>query len=158
MKVLFVNPPVIRSEHSSPENDFKIDGFIFKPKYKKIPGLMQLITMLHKYCGLGKGVRYGVRAGSRWPWTISRPTEGSPNYPFFMGYAASLVKGDGHDVRLIDSVADEVYSYEEFLDQVRKESPDLIIYECYKPTIDIDLWLTKQLKMIADVAVSGPHF
>lgn len=67
MKVLFVNPPVIRSEHSSPENNFKIDGFVFKPQFKKIPGFQRIFLMLHKYCGLGKGVRYGVRAGSRWP-------------------------------------------------------------------------------------------
>jgi anaerobic magnesium-protoporphyrin IX monomethyl ester cyclase len=157
MKVLFVNPPVIRSEHSSAKNNFRIDGFVFKSRFRKIPGANRLFHALHKL-GLGNGVRYGVRAGSRWPWTMDMPTMGSPNYPFFMGYAAALVKLDGHDVNIIDSVANEVYDYEEFLQQVRKEVPDLIIFECSTPTIDIDLWLTNKLVEIADVAVCGPHF
>lgn len=38
MKVLFANSPVIRSENSSPDNDFEIEGFIFKSSYRKIPG------------------------------------------------------------------------------------------------------------------------
>ena len=152
MKVLFVNPPVIRSERSSAENNFKIEGFVFSSKYKKIAGANKVFTILRKF-GLGKGVRYGVRAGSRWPWTLEVPTSGSPNYPFFMGYAAALVKADGHDVMLIDSVADENYDYEKFLFQVRSESPDLIIFECSTPTIDIDLWLAKKLALISDVAV-----
>ena len=156
MKVLFVNPPVIRSEKSSPENDFKIDGFVFRSKYKKIPGFSRLFSILHKY-GLGKGVRYGVRAGSRWPWTMDVP-HGGPPYPFFMGYAAAIVKAEGHEVNIIDAVADAEYDYEAFLKQVRSERPDLIVQECSTPTIDIDLWIAKRMSAISDVAVCGPHF
>lgn len=89
---------------------------------------------------------------------MTMPTEGSPNYPFFMGYAASVVEAEGHDVCLIDSVADEEYSYDEFLKKVHTEKPDLIIQECSTPTIDIDLWISKKLSEIAEVAVCGPHF
>ena len=157
MKVLFVNPPVIRSANSSAENNFKIDGIIFKSRYRKIKGMGRIFSVLKKI-GIGNTIRYGVRAGSRWPWTQDIPTEGSPHYPFFMGYAAALVKSDGHEVNIIDSVADEEYDYDTFLKRVKAQSPDLIILECSTPTIDIDLWLTKALVEIADVAVAGPHF
>lgn len=156
MKVLFVNPPVIYSEKSSPENNFKVDGFVFENKYRKIPGLTNAFRLLHKL-GLGKGVRYGVRAGSRWPWTMNRPHSGPP-YPFFMGYAAALVRQEGHVVNIIDAVADEEYSYDDFLSRVKDEKPDLIIQECATPTIHIDLWIAKKMSSIADVAVCGPHF
>jgi len=157
MKVLFVNPPVIRSKNSTAENDFRIEGIIFHPWYRSVKGIGYFFSALNKL-GLSNNIRYGVRAGSRWPWTMETPTEGSPHYPFFMGYAAALVQADGHDVNIIDSVADEEYSYDNFLQRVRKESPDLIILECSTPTIDIDLWISKKMVKIADVAVAGPHF
>jgi len=83
---------------------------------------------------------------------------GGPPYPFFMGYAAAIVSADGHEVNIIDSVADEEYNYERFLAHVRGWGPDLIILECSTPTIDIDLWLARKLAGIAEVAVAGPHF
>lgn len=153
MRVLFVNPPVIRSDKSSPENGFKLDGVPLYSWLRKIPGAKQFWSIAN----LGKSIRYGVRAGSRWPWTMDMPHEGPP-YPFFMGYAASLVAADGHEVNIIDSVADEEYSYSSFLSRVRAWAPDLIFQECSTPTIDIDLWVAEQLSQIADVAVAGPHF
>jgi anaerobic magnesium-protoporphyrin IX monomethyl ester cyclase len=156
MRVLFVNPPVIRSEHSSAVNDFRIDGFVFHSKYRKNKYIKYFFYLLRKF-GLGKGVRYGVRAGSRWPWTMEIPHEGPP-YPFFMGYAAALVEKDGHEVNVIDCVADEEYSYKNFLLKVEKWRPDLIILECSTPTIDIDTWISKKLAKIADVALAGSHF
>jgi anaerobic magnesium-protoporphyrin IX monomethyl ester cyclase len=153
MRVLFVNPPAIRSDKSSPENSFQLGGIPFYPWLRRIPGAGRL----WKNLGLGKGIRYGVRAGSRWPWTMEIP-HGGPPYPFFMGYAASLVGADGHEVNIIDSIADEEYSYQRFFTRVRAWAPDLIIQECATPTIDIDLWVASQLSQIADLAVAGPHF
>jgi radical SAM superfamily enzyme YgiQ (UPF0313 family) len=75
-----------------------------------------------------------------------------------MGYAASLVATDGHMVNIIDSVADEEYSYKHFLKRVSAWQPDLIVLECSTPTIDIDLWIAEKLAEIAEVAVAGPHF
>ena len=154
MRVLFVNPPVVRSEKSSPENEFKLDGIPYSRWLRAIPGS----AWVWKNLRLGGTIRYGVRAGSRWPWTMDIPTAGSPHYPFFMGYAAALVAQDGHAVNIIDSVADEEHSYKHFLERVRAWQPDLILLECSTPTIDIDLWLARKLTEIADVAVAGPHF
>lgn len=156
MKILFVNPPVIRSENSSPENDFKIEGFVFKPEYRKIPGMGRIFTILHKYTGLGKGIRYGVRAGSRWPWTMNQP-HGGPPYPFIMGYSAAFLKFNGIDVNIIDSVAEEEYSYDNFIKEVKNESPDIVVIETSTPTFDIDIWIAEIISDFADVAMAGPH-
>lgn len=153
MKVVFVNPPVLRSKDSTPGNDFALDGQPFPARWRRVPG----IHALWRKARLGGTIRYGVRAGSRWPWTMDFPFEHSP-FPFFMGYAASAVQHLGHRVALIDSVANEDFSYSEFLARVDDELPDLIIQECSTPTADIDLWLSDHLSKIAEVAVCGPHF
>lgn len=152
MKILFANPPVIRSERSSPGNDFRIDGFVFKPAYGKVPGLFRMARRF----GWGKGVRYGVRAGSRWPWTLPTPV-GSPHYPLIMGYAAAWLRANGYEVNLLDAVVDEEYSYRNFLRKVRQEHADVVVLECSTPTIDIDLWVAGKVAAFARVALAGPH-
>ena len=152
MKILFVNAPVIRSKHSSADDDFKIDGFIFKPPCRKIPGLIRLL----RFWGLGKGIRYGVRAGSRWPWTRDTPI-GALHYPFIMAYAASLLKKNGFDVNIIDAVADEDYSYGKFFEKVKGKKADIVVIECSTPTIDIDLWVAKIISNFTQVCLAGPH-
>src|ERR1035437_8001395 len=156
MKIVFVNAPCIRSEKSCAENDFAIEGFVFTRKYQRIKGAMRAFRLLHKYFGLGKGVRYGVRAGSRWPWTVDYP-HGGPPYPFFMGYAASNLQSHGYEVDLVDAVAEEEYSYEGFLQAVRSRKPDIVVVECSTPTIDIDLWIARKIASFAEVALAGPH-
>ncbi len=156
MKIIFVNPPVIRSETSSPDNDFKIEGFIFKPWMRKIKGFTMVYKFLNKYFGLGKGVRYGVRAGSRWPWTMPVP-HGGPPYPFIMGYAASYLRANGFEVNVLDAVADEEYDYFKFLKRVEAENADIVVVECSTPTIDIDTWFAKKVSKFSRVALAGPH-
>ena len=154
MRVLFVNPPVVRSESSSPENGFALDGL----RFPRLLGWIPYAGRAWSALGLGGTVRYGVRAGSRWPWTGALPTRGSPNYPFFLGYAAAIVAADGHEVTLIDSVADEEFDYERFLERAAAANPELIVLECSTPTIDIDLWLAGRLAQVCEVALAGPHF
>jgi radical SAM superfamily enzyme YgiQ (UPF0313 family) len=156
MKVIFVNPPNIRTKDSTPENDFRIDKFIFKPEFSKIKGSGKLFYFLNKIIGIGKGVRYGVRAGSRWPWTMDRP-HGGPPYPFFMGYAASYIQSSGFEVNILDAVAEEEYDYEKFLEIVRNEHADIVVVECSTPTIDIDVWFANKVAEYSAVALAGPH-
>ena len=156
MKVVFANPPYIRSEGSCAENNFKVEGFVFKKRYRKIPGAGRIFRFLTHSTGLGRGIRYGVRAGSRWPWTMPFP-HGGPPYPFFMGYAASYLKEHGHSVEILDAVANEDYDYMEFFKQVERQAPDIVVLECSTPTIDIDLWAAMQISRFAEVALAGPH-
>ncbi len=152
MKILLVNAPVIRSEHSSPENDFKIEGFVFGPHWRNVPGFVRIA----RRAGIGKNVRYGVRAGSRWPWTAETPV-GALHYPFIMAYAASYLKAHGFNVNLIDAVAEEEYSYECFIKRIAGENADIVVVECSTPTIDIDLWIANKLSKYTKVALAGPH-
>jgi len=156
MKIIFVNSPVIRSKNSSPENNFKVDGLIFKPIYRKIPGAGRILNILNKKIGLGKSIRYGVRAGSRWPFTMDKPMGYAP-YPFFMGYAAAYLKANGFEVNIIDAVAEEQYNNQDFLEEVKNEKADIVVVECSTPTIDIDLWIAKKISEFSEVAMAGPH-
>jgi len=160
MKIIFVNPPHIRSKNSSPQNDFKIDQLIFKPAYKKIKFFGQLYYLafyfLNKYFGLGDGVRYGVGAGSRWPFTMSLPMEYAP-YPFFMGYAAAYLKENGFEVNILDAIAEEEYKYEKFLKEVADQKADIVIVECATSTIDIAVWFANRVATFSRVALAGPH-
>jgi radical SAM superfamily enzyme YgiQ (UPF0313 family) len=156
MKVLFVNPPVIRFDTDSPEKDRRLQSILFKVKIMsyshRIPTLFHLFDRL----GIGKGARFGVRAGSRWPWTSEYPLS-ALHYPFIMGYAAGLLMSKGFDVNIIDAVAQEEYSYTRFLEQVRDENADIVVIECSTPTIDIDLWMAKEISVFTRVALAGPH-
>jgi Fe-S oxidoreductase len=154
MKILFVNPPVIRFGTDSPEHDPRLRSLLFRMKLagRHFPILYRFFDRL----GIGRDARFGVRAGSRWPWTMDVP-HGGPPYPFIMGYAAGLLRHEGFDVNIIDAVADEDYSYRHFIDNVRKEHADIVVIECSTPTIDIDLWMAKEISAFTKVALAGPH-
>jgi len=156
MKIIFANPPHIRTKNSSPQNNFKIDRFVFKPAYRKIKGFGRLFSFLNKNFGLGNGVRYGVRAGSRWPFTMPLPMNYTP-YPFFMGYAAAYLKKNGFKVNILDAIAEDEYSYKKFLKKVAAQKADLVIIECSTPTIDIDIWFANKVAAFSRVALAGPH-
>jgi radical SAM superfamily enzyme YgiQ (UPF0313 family) len=157
MKIIFVNPPNVRSKDSTPENDFRIDKFIFKPGFSKIKGSWILFNFLNKTFALGKGVRYGVRAGSRWPFTMDKPMTNYAPYPFFMGYAASYLQSSGFEVNILDAVAEEEYDFEKFLEIVRNEHADIVVVECSTPTIDMDVWFANKVAASIAVALAGPH-
>jgi hypothetical protein len=123
MKILFVNPPVIRSRYSSPENDFEIDGLIFKPWMRKIKGFGKIYKFINEKFW---NIRYGVRAGSRWPWTMSMPPQ-ALHFPFIMAYSASYLKSYGYEVNILDAVAEEEYSYKNFIQRVKNEYPDIVV-------------------------------
>jgi len=152
MKIVLANPPVIRSKNSNPQNDFKIDRGVVEWLGRKVPGLWTLF----RGSGITKGIRYGVRAGSRWPWTASVPV-GAVHFPFIMAYTASYLQAHRHEISVRDAVADEIYSYDKFLEILKKENADIIILECSTPTIDIDLWFSRKVSQFTRVALAGPH-
>ena len=157
MKILFINPPNIRSDTSSSENNFAIKAFLVPPFLRNIKGSDALFKRFNKILGLGKTVRYGVRAGSRWPFTMEIPISNYAPYPFFMGYAASYLKEHGLEVNILDAVAENEYDYGRFLNQIKLEEPDIVVLECSTPTIDIDVWFANKVAEFSKVALAGPH-
>ena len=63
---------------------------------------------------------WGVRAGSRWPHLRDRDNEKDYlPYPFFLGYATSLLKKNGFDALLIDAIEDvDANRYVKLIDDV----------------------------------------
>ncbi len=157
MKILFVNPPNIRSETSNTKNDFAIKEFVIPNFLSKIKWSEKFFKPLESFFGLGRGVRYGVRAGSRWPFTMDQPLSDYAPYPFFMGYAASHLKENGFEVNILDAVAEMEYNYKSFLEKIKSEKADIVVLECSTPTIDIDVWFANKVADFNDVALAGPH-
>ncbi len=85
MKIVFANPPVITQSIISEKMVFTGELRVCIPQHvTKYRDLMRTLRAI----GIDRGIRYGVRAGSRWPWTTDAPV-GALHYPFIMGYAAS---------------------------------------------------------------------
>lgn len=102
-------------------------------------------------------IRYGPRAGSRWPWTVPDRPSAHFAFPFFMAYAAAQLQQHGVDAYLYDAVAYQEYNYGTYFDHVKGMSPTIIVIETSTPTIDIDLMVARRLSEIAEIALAGPH-
>ena len=108
----------------------------------------------------------GVRAGSRWPFTMlhreppDKPAFGGHlPYPFFMGYAATYAaKHTGVEVAFRDSIALRE-SYEKYLAYVMAGNFDYIVIESASPSWDHDKVLIETLDRCipsARIIVTGP--
>lgn len=99
--------------------------------------------------------KWGVRAGSRWPHIkTSQEGEYLP-FPFFLAYAAALLKKNGYEVYLIDAIAEKL-PYENFIRKVKKIAPDLIVAETSTPSLYNDIVLLKRLRRHMKVIMCGP--
>lgn len=99
---------------------------------------------------------YGVRAGSRWPHFESNGARYMP-YPFYLGYAASLLENDGFVVAMFDGCATKE-SDESFEARVAGFRPDIVIQENATASIDVDLqWSTRIRKATGAVILMTGH-
>jgi hypothetical protein len=117
MKILLVNPPVVRCngeiEISSKD---KILSFLVR-KSQKLLGkrLNKFFHLSDLHCN---EIRYGNRAGSRWPETFVTPGI-DWNFPFVMALTTSYLRANGIIANMIDCVAEYEYSYDDFLERVK---------------------------------------
>jgi radical SAM superfamily enzyme YgiQ (UPF0313 family)/MoaA/NifB/PqqE/SkfB family radical SAM enzyme len=103
-----------------------------------------------------KGGLWGVRAGSRWPHIKTTQEKGYLPFPFFLAYASSLLKREGFEVTLIDSLAQEL-PVGAFLKAVSMEKPDLLVAETSTPSLWNDLAILQKLPKELPVALCGPE-
>ncbi len=97
-----------------------------------------------------------MRAGSRWPHIkTAREKEYLP-FPFFLAYAASLLKREGFEVELVDSLAQEL-SVRDFFKVVSREKPDLLVAETSTPSLKNDLGILEKISEDLPVALCGPE-
>ena len=154
MKIVFANPPVFRWKNDSPRNDLRLINPRLALACSPYRGLRRISSFFIKH---NKNVRFGVRAGSRWPWTMSTPLKKGAPYPFFMGYSAALLRSKGFNATIIDYVARNNVSYKQFIAEVKAENADIVVLECSTPTVDIDLWMAEEIARFTRVALAGPH-
>jgi anaerobic magnesium-protoporphyrin IX monomethyl ester cyclase len=106
--------------------------------------------------------RLGVRAGSRWPFTMEVPkgTRIPPYvpFPFFLAYAAAVLERGGFFVMLLDAIA-EGFTEDEYIARALSFKPDLILHETSTASIRVDLDIAKKCKKLtrARIALAGPH-
>ncbi|MBN1425549.1 radical SAM protein [Candidatus Fermentibacteria bacterium] len=101
---------------------------------------------------------YGVRAGSRWPHFERNEARYYP-YPFFMGYAASLLQRHGFEVRLLDGVVERM-TEDAFITRIVAEDPDLVFLEVSTPSWDTDSRVIRRIReahLRSSIVLGGIH-
>ncbi len=101
--------------------------------------------------------RCGVRAGSRWPH-IKDESEGNYlPFPFFLAYAASLLRKHGIDAFLIDAIAEQMPE-DSFIEKVLTVKPDYLVVETSVPSIYDDLAIAKKISELGvSIILCGPN-
>lgn len=103
-----------------------------------------------------------IKAGSRWPWSYIKKKKEKNKccfFPFFLAYAANILRNAGHDVEVIDGVAMDMHEAD-FLCKVEEIDPDLIVIETTTHAINHDLALCRKLKMMLSnvkILLCGAH-
>jgi len=78
--------------------------------------------------------------------------------PDWLAYAAAVLERDGHDVRLLDMVAEQ-QSKEDLKSIVKKEKPDFVVLDSTTPSIYSDIECAILIKQFSEakVIMVGPH-
>ena len=99
----------------------------------------------------------GVRAGSRWPH-IKDPSEGGYlPFPFFLAYAASLLRSRGIQASVMDAIADDM-SEEAFIEKISALDFDFLVTETSIPSFYYDMELLKKIsKKDIRLILCGPN-
>lgn len=104
-----------------------------------------------------KGENRGVRAGSRWPHIKDKSEGPYMPFPFFLAYAAALLRRHGITVELIDAIAEETPA-EVFLSDLRKRNWDILVAETSVPSFYDDMNLLREIASSgASIVLCGPH-
>lgn len=103
-----------------------------------------------------KDRRSGVRAGSRWPHIKDKPGNNYLPFPFFLAYAASLLRENHIEAYLIDAIAEQL-SEGGFLNKLEKIYPGLLVAETSTPSLENDLKMLSKIKnKDIQIALCGP--
>lgn len=91
-----------------------------------------------------RGEKWGVRAGSRWPHIKDVSESNYMPFPFFMAYAAALLKENDIEAEVIDAIALRLEE-DKFMEEVLKKDFDFLVVETSVPSFYYDLKLLKKL-------------
>jgi len=100
----------------------------------------------------------GVRAGSRWPHFEARTSPYMP-FPFFLAYAAALLKKNGFEVLLVDAIAERM-DEDGYFRRMAAFAPSMVVHEVSTASIVTDLRHGARVKEIlpsAKLVFCGAH-
>lgn len=110
-----------------------------------------------------KEERFFIRAGSRWPFSVTKCKDEKSEYmpfPFYLAYTAAILeKEPGFEVYVEDSIALNE-TEDQFLEKVRKINPDVVLFETSTNTIRHDTEIAQKIKKInpgVKIALAGFH-
>ncbi|MDR2124025.1 MAG: radical SAM protein [Desulfovibrio sp.] len=153
-KIVLVNAPFVR--HGDSGVFLGLDRLVQYDLLKESFCSSNGPEIAHSLLPYSTGIRYGVRAGSRWPHTAERVNYNYVPFPFIMAYTSAFLRKNGIETEIIDCVAIRQYSYDTLLNDLKKRKPDIVIVEGSYSSIDIDLWLCNMISAFSEVALAGP--
>lgn len=107
-----------------------------------------------------KGKKYAGRAGMRWAHTSDKePVISFRPFPFYLATTAAVLERKGHDVKVIDALAERL-SEEQFYANVKEFEPEFIIAETHTPSYLNDCEIMRELKKVvpdSKLVFCGPH-
>jgi len=151
----------VADDHLYPDKEIeKIRRRYFEEAFRKSPYAIKherKIKILLANLPWQRDGRWGVRAGSRWPH-IKDASEGKyMPFPFFLAYAAALLKKNGIEATVIDAIAEQI-SEATFLNRIFSCGYDYILAETSVPSFYDDMRLLKKIaKAGLPVILCGPN-
>ncbi|MDP2750643.1 MAG: radical SAM protein, partial [Nanoarchaeota archaeon] len=107
-----------------------------------------------------RGKVYAGRAGMRWAHTSNKsPVISFRPFPFYIGCTAALLEQKGHEVIVVDALAEKL-SDEDFFRRIEEFNPDFILAETHTPSYNNDKIYMKELKdnfPNIKLILAGPH-
>ncbi len=123
-------------------------------KYKKSKKTLKVILTNLPWQNQGK---WGVRAGSRWPHIRDVDEGGYLPFPFFLGYATSLLRKNGVDADLIDALAEKIPG-NKFVENLSHKNFDILVAEISTPSFYHDMELLKNISSLGiRIVLCGSH-
>ncbi|MCM8534401.1 MAG: radical SAM protein [Lentisphaeraceae bacterium] len=121
---------------------------------------MKVLLFNSSWYDANDSMKWGVRAGSRWPHMQQRAaTAELPRYipfPFFMATAAAVLRQTGYEVKILDAIAEDM-NLEESYEIITDFNPDVIFSESSTPSLNWDkqVFATLHEKFPEAIIVSG---
>ena len=101
------------------------------------------------------GAIWGIRAGSRWPFTTEVGCPYYP-YPFLLGYATSCLLENGINAWMVDSILSRE-SLASYYRRIQEIQFDYVVIETSTPSSDKDLVIAQEVARYSKVILTGPH-
>lgn len=113
------------------------------------------VLLLNSPFDFGRPAGQSAKAGARWAHRLSG---NFVPFPFFLAYAAGVLKKHGHEVKVIDGIAENI-DKGEVLKRLKFYKPELVFMEGSTPSIDSDLKYMALIKENCDVitVLGGSH-